>query len=147
PSTTEDPMGTCTNTRCRGTEQGTSGYHAHVLRAAGDHHILGPRHDGPEQHSFKSLNAAVAHCAAKWMACCPEPHWRSTVVPGTVMGRTEESTTPRPRFPDCAPTWPTQPKMTSSTAAGSILLRWTRAFTTAAPRSAGWVFLSLPFFF
>lgn len=25
-------------------------------------------------------------CAAKWMACWDDPHWRSTEVPGTVSG-------------------------------------------------------------
>ena len=25
--------------------------------------------------------------AAKWIACCDEPHWRSTVVAGTSIGK------------------------------------------------------------
>ena len=28
----------------------------------------------------------ITPCAAKWIACCAEPHWRSTVVPGTDSG-------------------------------------------------------------
>ena len=30
---------------------------------------------------------AMTAWAAKWMACCAEPHWRSTVVPGTDSGK------------------------------------------------------------
>ena len=43
-------------------------------------------------------------CTAWWMACCDEPHWRSQVVPGTDSGSREDSTTPRPMLPACAPT-------------------------------------------
>ena len=33
----------------------------------------------------RSLDAASTACAAKWTACCDEPHCRSSVVPGTAL--------------------------------------------------------------
>ena len=80
----------------------------------------------------------ITACAAKWIACCDEPHWRSTVVPGTLIGRFDESTTLRQV--GSAPTWLTQPQMTSSTTEGSKC--WCRVAsahaTLAMPRTAGW---------
>ena len=35
----------------------------------------------------RSVGAAITACAAKCTACCDEPHWRSTVVPGTCSGQ------------------------------------------------------------
>ena len=37
--------------------------------------------------------------AAKWMDCWDEPHWRSTVVPGTDSGQPAASTAIRPTLP------------------------------------------------
>ena len=58
-------------------------------------------------------------CAAKCTACCEEPHCRSTVTPGTSSGRPAASQQVRAMLPACGPIVSTQPKITSSTAAGS----------------------------
>ena len=47
--------------------------------------------------------------AAKWTACCAEPHWRSTVVPGTVSGNPAARAALRPMFMACSPTVMVQP--------------------------------------
>lgn len=76
--------------------------------------------------------------AAKWIACWLEPHCLSTVVPGTLRGRSEERTHDLAKLPAFSETWETQPKITSSTSLGSrvgTLLR--REFRTAAPNVAG----------
>ena len=84
-------------------------------------------------------------CAAKWIACCELPHWRSTVVPGTVVGRrSEDSTTPRPTLAVWLPTCETQPMITSSTRAPSASRPPTSASTTAAPSAAGCMWLMRP---
>ena len=90
----------------------------------------------------------ITACAAKWIACWEEPHCRSTAVPGTLMGSTEESTTLRATLQDCSPTCETHPKMTSSTSDGSKsgVRSPTNEFTTAAPRSAGCSVESVPLF-
>ena len=75
--------------------------------------------------------------AAKWTACCEEPHCRSTVTPGTVSGRPAASQAVRAMSPACGPTVSTQPNTTSSTASGSIRVRASSALMTWAPRSAG----------
>ena len=48
-------------------------------------------------------------CAAKWIACCDEPHCRSTVVPGTSSGRPAASHAVRAMSPAWGPTWSTHP--------------------------------------
>ena len=75
--------------------------------------------------------------AAKWAACWLEPHCRSTVVPGTVSGQPAASTALRATLIACSPTCMTQPRITSSTHAGSTPLRSTRAFSVSAARSTG----------
>lgn len=50
----------------------------------------------------------------------------------------------RAMSPACGPIASRQPKTTSSTAAGSTPARATSAFSTCAPRSAGWIPLSPP---
>ena len=83
--------------------------------------------------------------AAKWMVCWDEPHWRSTVVPGTDSGQPAASTAIRPTLPACWPTCCTQPQITSSTTAGSKPFRATSAFSTWAERSTAWTAASEPF--
>ena len=51
-----------------------------------------------------SCTPAITACAAKCTACCDEPHWRSTVVPGTVSGSVDDSTALRAMFVPCEPT-------------------------------------------
>ena len=84
-----------------------------------------------------SMAPDITVAAAKWMACCDEPHWRSTEVAGTLSGRLEARTALRAMLMACSPTWPTQPRITSSIRAGSAPLRATRASSTVAARSAG----------
>src|SRR5690349_15268995 len=84
-----------------------------------------------------SMLPAITAWAAKCSACCEEPHWRSTEVPGTDSGRLEASTALRATLVACSPTWLTQPRITSSTAAGSMPLRATSASMTCAARSTG----------
>ena len=50
----------------------------------------------------------------------------------------------RAMLADCAPTWSTQPKITSSISAGSAPVRATSSSSTNAPRSIGCQLLSLP---
>lgn len=83
-------------------------------------------------------------CAANWIACCDEPHWRSIVTAGTLSGRLEASTQLRPKAKACSPACVTQPTITSSTAAGSMPERASSASITSAPRSAGCQFASAP---
>ena len=52
---------------------------------------------------------AMTACAAKWTACCAEPHCRSTVVPGTVSGKPAARAALRPMFIACSPTVIVQP--------------------------------------
>src|SRR3990167_7596769 len=91
-----------------------------------------------------SIVPLITAWAAKCRACCEEPHWRSTLVPGTLSGRGEASTALRATLIACSPTWPTQPMTTSSTRAGSAPVRSIRSFSTTAPRSTGCQSFSLP---
>ncbi len=75
--------------------------------------------------------------AAKCTACCDEPHWRSTVVPGTSSEYPATSQHVRAMSPACGPIVSTQPNTTSSTAAGSTSTRSNSARIEWAPRSAG----------
>src|SRR5436309_3265041 len=89
---------------------------------------------------------AITAMAAKLAACWPEPHIRSSVVPQTSSGKPALSAALRAMFMPCSPTWSTQPITTSSTSAGSILTRSTRALSVSARRSSGRTPASLPFF-
>src|SRR5579875_2618783 len=75
--------------------------------------------------------------AAKCTACCEEPHCRSMVVPGTDSGKPAARTAFLATLRDWAPTCITQPRMTSSTRAGSRSLRAARALSVSAARSTG----------
>ena len=86
------------------------------------------------------ITAWAANCSA----CCDEPHWRSTLVAGTLSGIREASTAPRATLSDCSPTWLTQPMITSSTRAGSAPVLSRIELSTAPPRSAGCQPASLP---
>ena len=91
-----------------------------------------------------SMAPDITAWAAKWTACWAEPHWRSTVVPGTVSGKPAASAALRPMFMACSPTVMVQPMTTSSTRAGSRSLRSTSALSGAAARSTGCQPESLP---
>src|SRR5205807_5235680 len=68
------------------------------------------------------------------------------VTPGTSSGKPAASQQVRAMSPACGPSASVQPKMTSSTAAGSTSARPTSSFRTWAPRSAEWTLASPPFF-
>ena len=87
----------------------------------------------------------IRPAAAKWTDCWDEPHWRSTVVPGTDSGQPAASTAIRATLPACWPTCCTTPQITSSTTAGSIPFRSTSAFSTWADRLTAWIPASEPF--
>ena len=91
--------------------------------------------------SFVPLRTAWA---AKCRACWDEPHCRSMVVPGTSSGRPAASQHVRAMSPAWGPIVSTQPKMTSSTAAGSMPVRSTSPEIAWAPRSAGCALASPP---
>ena len=69
-----------------------------------------------------SMVPDITACAAKCSACCDEPHWRSTEVPGTLSGSFEAMMALRAMLLDCSPACITQPMITSSTWAGSAPL-------------------------
>src|SRR3989442_11546443 len=92
-----------------------------------------------------SYAPAITPCAAKCAACCDEPHWRSTVVPGTDSGNPAARAAARPTLPDWSPICITQPTITSSTTAGSSPFRSTSACNTCAARSTGCQLPSWPF--
>ena len=56
----------------------------------------------------------ITPCAAKCRACCEEPHWRSTVTPGTVSGSPAASQQVRAMLPASGPIASRQPNTTSS---------------------------------
>ena len=87
---------------------------------------------------------AMTAWAAKWADCWDEPHWRSIVVAGTSSGHPAASTALRPTLTDWAPACMTHPMITSSTRAGSRLLRSASAVSVSAARSAGCQPDSLP---
>jgi hypothetical protein len=93
-----------------------------------------------------SCVSLITACAAKCSACCDEPHWRSTLTPGTLSGSDEESTQLRAMLPACAPLCVTQPKITSSIELASRFARATSASIVMPPRSAACIVLSRPFF-
>src|SRR5450759_4022592 len=86
----------------------------------------------------------ITPAAAKCAACWEEPHWRSSVVPGTASGQPAASTALRPTLAACSPVWLTTPQITSSTRAGSIPVRSTSAVSTWAERSTGCQSFSAP---
>ena len=52
-----------------------------------------------------SYAPAMTPCAAKLIACWLLPHWRSTVVPGTVSGKPAPSSALRAMLTAWSPTW------------------------------------------
>src|SRR3546814_20337207 len=73
---------------------------------------------------------------ARLVACWEDPHWVSTVVLATPIGRPAVSHAVRPMLNACPPTWLTQPVTTWPTSLGSIPERSTAAFSPVARRSA-----------
>src|SRR5919201_1248837 len=73
-------------------------------------------------------------CTALLIACSPDPQSRLTLKAVVVSGRPALSVASR-ALKASSPTWPTQPRMTSSTSLGSTPARETEALRAAAPRS------------
>jgi hypothetical protein len=76
----------------------------------------------PEPMTTSCTPAAISD-AAKLTACCPDPHWRSSVVAGVSIGSPASSQALRPMLKPCSPNCWTQPVMTSSTSAAGIPAR------------------------
>src|SRR6185312_8690307 len=70
-------------------------------------------------------------------ACNPDPQRRLTVAPGTVTGSPAKSALMRATLRLSSPAWLAQPRITSSTVAGSAPARRTTSAITSAPRSSG----------
>ena len=88
-----------------------------------------------------SCTPAAISAAAKLIACCAEPHWRSTVVAGVSSGSPACSHALRVTLNDCSPNCCTQPPTTSSTADGSIPARSITSVNTFPSSSFGCVSL------
>ena len=87
--------------------------------------------------TIRSAVPDMIACAPKEMACWLEPHWRSTVTPGTSSGKPAASHDRRAMLPACGPIASTQPAMTSSTAPRVDVDALEQAAPPAAPRSTG----------
>ena len=92
-----------------------------------------------------SYAPAITPWAAKCAACCEDPHWRSTVVPGTLSGHPAAKTALRAIFVDCSPACITQPMTTSSIIPGSMPVRSIKAFIVSATKSTGCQSFNFPF--
>ena len=82
--------------------------------------------------------------AAKWTACCEEPHCLSMVTPGTWSGRPATSHAVLATSPAWEPMVSQQPRITSSTAPGSTPVRVISALIECAARSAECTAASAP---
>ena len=82
--------------------------------------------------------------AQRLMASRPEPQRRLTVRPPTVTGRPASNTAMRATLRLSSPAPLAQPRITSSTRAGSSALRSTSVLITRAARSSGRTSLSAP---
>ena len=79
---------------------------------------------------------ALIACAALATACSPEPQSRFTVCPGTATGSPASNSAIRATLRLSSPAWLVQPRITSSTPAGSIPERSTTALMGIAARSS-----------
>ena len=79
------------------------------------------------------------------MLCRPLEQKRLTVRPLTVTGSPARSATWRAMLLPVAPSGKAQPRITSSTSAGSMPARCTAACTAKPPSVAPWVMLKAPF--
>jgi hypothetical protein len=86
----------------------------------------------------RSSMPAPTRPAASDVACCEEPHWLSTVVAATSIGKPCEIHAVRAMLKACSLTCDTQPPMICPISLGSTPARSTAALCTAPSRSAGW---------
>ncbi|MCY1182740.1 hypothetical protein D9M73_233140 [compost metagenome] len=91
-----------------------------------------------------SLQPEAIWLAAMAMACRPEEQKRLRVMPAVPVPRRDSTATLRPMLKPWAPSLEAAPTMQSSTAAGSIPLRSSKALTQWAAMSSGRVWLNLP---
>ena len=84
-----------------------------------------------------SAAPAATIWAASVIADIPEAHNRFTVIPGTVFGNPASSKAIRATFRLSSPDWFALPRITSSTAAGSMPVRSSNPASTVAARSSG----------
>ncbi len=70
--------------------------------------------------------------AMRWLACCADPHWQSTVWAPVCQGSPALSQAVRVTLFDCSPAWVTQPPTTCSTSIGSMPERSTTACWASA---------------
>ncbi len=100
--------------------------------------------DSTPHATATSTTPPATSAVARFVACCEEPHWVSTVVAATDMGSPAVSQAVRVTSKDCSPTWLTQPPTTWPTSDGSMPVRSTSSRSTPASRSAGWTPASPP---
>src|SRR5262245_51387862 len=92
-----------------------------------------------------SAPPAAISAAARWLACCADPHCASTVVHAVVKPRRSlPSHALRVTFEPCSPACVTQPPITSSTSAGSIPARSITASCAARRISGAFIPASQP---
>ena len=93
--------------------------------------------DSTPQAIATSTTPPATRAVARLVACWDDPHWVSTVVAATDIGRPAASHAVRVVLNDCSPTWLTHPPTTWPTSAGSIPERVTSSARVAASRSDG----------
>ena len=79
--------------------------------------------DSPPPPMAISTPSKITERAANAIACKPDAHWRSMVVPAVVTGRPARSSALRAMLVPVVPCCMAQPITTSSTSAGSIFAR------------------------
>jgi hypothetical protein len=84
-----------------------------------------------------STTPAPIRLAARFVACCDDPHCVSTVVLATDNGRPAVNQAVRPTLNDCSPTCDTHPVTTCPTVTGSTPVRSIKPLNAVANRSAG----------
>ncbi len=99
------------------------------------------------QATATSATPAPTRLVARFVACCEDPHWVSTVVAATERGRPALSQAVRAMLNACSPIWLTQPPTTWSTTAGSMPERSISAPWIVASSSAGCMVDKPPFRF
>ena len=91
-----------------------------------------------------STPSCITERAATAIACRPEAHWRSMVVPATVTGRPARIAPLRATFITMVPCCMAQPITTSSTSPGAMPARFTASAITWPARVGPSVLLSAP---
>src|SRR6266540_342685 len=120
----------------------------HLAGQAHGHVVLGVAADqvGVGREVGRRGRSERHRLGAAGIAWRPDEQKRFTVWPGTLSGRPARSAARRATFSPCAPSGTAQPRMTSSTSAGSSpSVRLTASAIAAAAMSSGLVARSVPF--